>query len=503
MSNRKVIGGPVHVPEGRLDPRHYVDAVLARFAGDIAEVILPLASMPTAGNLHQTEETLRRLLGVLASHLMAGLIAWIHKDPDWSVPAIARVRGADPRKLRHRGFRWTVIGFLGGACIRLLTPYFSVSRRGAPGARRAVGRRGQAGGGCYPLLEALGIHHQTSPALAGEVARESARCSSFEEASTALRERGIHPDAKGVSTVAMSVGTEALRQRERRVALAAEGKEITDEFAGRRVVVSIDGGRVRTREGGQRGRRGKGARRRYQTPWREPKLYAVYTIDSKGRKVASHRPLYDGTLGDADRIFDLLTAELKLRGAARARGITIIGDGAPWIWTRAQGLAKALGIARTRITLVADFYHAVEHLGYIAEYRTGWDQEQRREWVRKMRKRLKKGQVDEVIAEARTLCTGRAAAKIATEIKYFEDRRAFMKYNEFSRRGLPLGSGAVESAVRRVINLRLKGPSIFWRVPNVEAMLHLRSYLKAGRWAELMQRVVHRSSDGKAVGRAA
>lgn len=43
-----------------------------------------------------------------------------------------------------------------------------------------------------------------------------------------------------------------------------------------------------------------------------------------------------------------------------------------------------------------------------------------------------------------------------------------------------MGSGAVESAIRRVINLRLKGPSIFWRGPNAERVLHMRAYLKAG-----------------------
>ena len=47
---------------------------------------------------------------------------------------------------------------------------------------------------------------------------------------------------------------------------------------------------------------------------------------------------------------------------------------------------------------------------------------------------------------------------------------------------LPIGSGGVESAIRRVVNLRLKGPCIFWLKENAEALLILRSYFKAGRW---------------------
>ena len=50
---------------------------------------------------------------------------------------------------------------------------------------------------------------------------------------------------------------------------------------------------------------------------------------------------------------------------------------------------------------------------------------------------------------------------------------------------LPIGSGAIESAIRRVVNLRLKGPSIYWHKTTAEAVLLLRSYYKAGRWNHL------------------
>lgn len=82
-----------------------------------------------------------------------------------------------------------------------------------------------------------------------------------------------------------------------------------------------------------------------------------------------------------------------------------------------------------------------------------------------------------MIEEARGFCVGRNAKKILKEVNYFVDRRDFMQYADFAKRGIPLGSGGVESAIRRVVNLRLKGPSIFWRKGNAECMLHLRSYL--------------------------
>ena len=57
-----------------------------------------------------------------------------------------------------------------------------------------------------------------------------------------------------------------------------------------------------------------------------------------------------------------------------------------------------------------------------------------------------------------------------------------MNYQKVADLNLPLGSGAMESAIRRVVNLRLKGASIYWLEQNAEAMLMLRSYYKAGQW---------------------
>ena len=50
---------------------------------------------------------------------------------------------------------------------------------------------------------------------------------------------------------------------------------------------------------------------------------------------------------------------------------------------------------------------------------------------------------------------------------------------------LPNGSGIIESTVRRVLNLRMKGASIFWTQDNAEAMILLRAYYKAGYWKVL------------------
>ena len=90
--------------------------------------------------------------------------------------------------------------------------------------------------------------------------------------------------------------------------------------------------------------------------------------------------------------------------------------------------------------------------------------------------------------------------EIATEVAYFGERRSRMRHDRFQHTCIPLGSGAMESAVRRVVDVRREGAGTFWTTTSTEAVMHLRSHLEAGRWDGLTRRVVERSPDGYPVG---
>ena len=63
-----------------------------------------------------------------------------------------------------------------------------------------------------------------------------------------------------------------------------------------------------------------------------------------------------------------------------------------------------------------------------------------------------------------------------------------LRYNCLRRRGVPMGSGVIESTIRRVINLRLKGNGIYWTEDNAEAVFQLRAAVVSGRWEEIVER---------------
>ena len=164
-----------------------------------------------------------------------------------------------------------------------------------------------------------------------------------------------------------------------------------------------------------------------------------------------------------------------------------MADGARWIWKRVGSLLSALGLVAGRYYELVDFYHAVEHLGKIANLQKGWKKTQKKRWITRYRRLLLQGAIDLLITEIRRLCRGSRSKKLKTEREYFLRNRSRMNYADIRQKGLPIGSGAIESAIRRVVNLKLKGASIYWRRENAEAMLMLRSYFKAGRWNMLKQ----------------
>ena len=57
-----------------------------------------------------------------------------------------------------------------------------------------------------------------------------------------------------------------------------------------------------------------------------------------------------------------------------------------------------------------------------------------------------------------------------------------MQYAQFRDEKLPIGSGVIESGIRRIVNLRMKGTSIFWKPEKAESILYLRCQIKSGNW---------------------
>jgi hypothetical protein len=216
-------------------------------------------------------------------------------------------------------------------------------------------------------------------------------------------------------------------------------------------------------------------------------LLIIYVVDEKGQMDRKFHAVIDGTLGGPDAIFKLMEFYLGELKITTADQVLFVADGARWIWNRVGRLLRGLGVKPEQINELVDFYHAVEHLGQIAALKSRWTAAERQAWIVRQRRLLLKGKIEEVQAAIDGLCGSHAGKALKREREYFrrnvEEGR--MDYARIAGLKFPIGSGAIESTIRRVVNLRLKGPSIYWHKSSAEAVLLLRSYYKAGRWNHL------------------
>jgi hypothetical protein len=340
----------------------------------------------------------------------------------------------------------------------------------------------------------LGIHEGKTAALVDLVARQSALLPSFEHAQRELRAHGLNLPLKEVHRIATHLGAQVLTRRKRDLLDYRDGRmPVGEELAGKRVACCIDAGKSRLRRV-TRKQKGKGKskqqKRRYKADWRDVKLLILYEIDDKGAKVRHSRPWIDGTFAGPDEAMELLAMHLHRLGAAQAEVVVFLADGAPWIWERLEWVAQRVGLHAEQWQFVLDFWHAAQHIGLALGHVPVTDKERRRLY-RKLRKWLKAGKGWEMTQELRRLGEAHGVLEALTEdLGYLEkhEDHCHMDYGQYQRRGLPIGSGAVESAIRRVINLRIKGPGVMWEEENAEGMVVLRAAALSGRWEELLQK---------------
>src|SRR3954454_9281440 len=359
----------------------------------------------------------------------------------------------------------------------------------SPRGRTGKGR-GAEGSGLYPQLAAYLISEGSSPNVQAEVGRLVGQLP-FEQARAELARRGLELDRQAVRRIAGGQGEQMLATRPRDLLRSRTGDfPAGDELAGKRVAVGIDGGRVRVRTVIEKIRvSGKKKRRKFRVEWREPKVLIVFPTDEKGRMAKGSRPVIDGTLQGPDALIELVAFHLHRLGAAKAKVVTFAADGAPWIWARLDWVIAEVKLDPARVVEVLDWCHGVHHLS-LALAALDLAEERRQGLYHRLRGLLKAGKGRAVVGELEALSEGRPEGEaVWREIGYLarHSDAGRMRYNCFRARGVPLGSGAIESTIRRVINLRLKGSSIYWTEANAEAVFQLRAAVVSGRWEEIVE----------------
>lgn len=87
---------------------------------------------------------------------------------------------------------------------------------------------------------------------------------------------------------------------------------------------------------------------------------------------------------------------------------------------------------------------------------------------------------------------GERRSIMTSQIRYFTKRHQEVRLNyaQVAARKLLIGSGAIESLIRQMVNLRLKGNGKFWLLENAEAILHARCQWVAGTWGNFCDSIL-------------
>ena len=146
-----------------------------------------------------------------------------------------------------------------------------------------------------------------------------------------------------------------------------------------------------------------------------------------------------------------------------------MGDGAEWIWNIA-------GEHFPGAVQIVDQYHARQHLWDLARKLHPQDSAEQKRWMMIHQDLLDEGKIEKLVSSLRSTNSPNAelTETMGKEAEYFAKNAKRMRYPEFRRQHLFVGSGVIEAGCKTLIGSRCKRSGMFWTVRGANAILPLR-----------------------------
>lgn len=235
------------------------------------------------------------------------------------------------------------------------------------------------------------------------------------------------------------------------------------------LTVATDGSMLHTREDG----------------WRETKVGVVVP----GGLQSPERPRqrltdarYVAVLGGQVEFKKALAAALAVERADEVPVVVWLGDGARENWTLADELCP-LAIQ------VLDVPHAVHWAMECGKALLGEADSLLEQWEARIHQLLDADSPEDAIAELMACLPYTSTAEhlgaLDDVVGYYRTNEKRMRYRTFRSRGLPVGSGIVESAHRHVLQVRMKRAGQRWSLARGRRMVRLRALYRTAGAARL------------------
>jgi hypothetical protein len=343
----------------------------------------------------------------------------------------------------------------------------------------------KCGRGVIPKDEELKISGTSfSPGVHRMIGRVGAK-GSFEEGRRDIKElAGIEVKTKEVERISEEIGEQVQAWWKVERQLVQQGKLVPMKTAVPKFYIEMDGVQVPVVPRETEGRKGRNGAERAKT--REAKLGCVFTqtgVDEKGYQVRDDESTtYVGGIETSEEFGLRIYTEAVRRGLKYAQKVIVLGDGAPWIWALAD--LHFYGSIQ-----IVDLYHARQHLVTLANTVFGAASVKAKQWASERREHLDLGDVEAVARSIKRLRPRQVSVnqEVRRAIDYFEINAHRMRYADFRKQALFVGSGVIEAGCKTVMGQRLKQSGMHWSVKGANAITALRCCQISGRWEEFWE----------------
>ena len=347
--------------------------------------------------------------------------------------------------------------------------------------QRTVLNNRQSGFNIIPMDEYLrieGLPYKVTKRMMAKVAFYAQNQGSFDEASKLFKEEfGIEIGSSLIRKIAESVGkkmfekdtaeAEFLYGNMHKMPVVPES-----EKEGITLYILMDGGAVNTRTEDING-----------STWREAKLVLAFTDkDMVKRKDGNHiitKKEYGVYIGSVEEFKKYMLQVAVNAGYGRIKNVVIIADGATWIRNACEEIFPDA-------IQILDKFHLEENIFKYARYKFGEDEIAYTGWAKGIMKNIENGDIAAALAVLEKEDYDNLPKTVPNILGYIKNNINKIDYPAYREAGYFVGSGAIESGIKVVIQRRLKQAGMRWSPEGAQYVASLRSKAVSNNWNEVI-----------------
>jgi len=219
------------------------------------------------------------------------------------------------------------------------------------------------------------------------------------------------------------------------------------------------------------------------TSWRENKLGVVFSSDNihiwtdkhGKRQHQINKREYISYIGTVEEFKKHLLACAIRNGYGKYKETILLSDGATWIRKMKEELFPDA-------VQILDIWHLYENVNIFGKYIFKMDEKRYTPWIERICKELKASKSKEVLEELKTIPESAYKGCTVNLEEYISNNIDNIDYVRYIKNGYYIGSGAVESGNKIILQERLKQAGMRWNVKTAQNLLTLITKEKSNLW---------------------